>query len=260
MKGKNLALNLQYRPHLLLGLLLAIWLYAFLVLIGPFDAAELPIWIRSILMPGYSLVFFLAYALLIPIQNQLYHRLGNWKLGYEIALVAFFCLYALPLCFAYYKTGLVNGLFSFATFSLSIYLPTISVLIPVIIVGRYLIAQASIKRQGKASAKVNLIGDNKRDILSVSLDDLIAMEAANNYVAVYYLRQGEIKKQLLRTSLYKIHQSVPEMVQVHRSYLVNWQHFIAWKDSQSLELTQLSVPVSQKYKATLLSQAKSVPK
>lgn len=260
MKGKSIALNLQYRPHLLLGLVLGIWLYLFLVLIGPFDAADLSMKIRTILMPGYSLVFFLSYALLIPIQNLLYHRLNKWKLGYEITVMAFFCVYALPLCYAYYKTELVNGLFGFSTFAINVYLPTISLLIPVIIVGRYLIGQASTKRTSQANAKLNLIGDNKRDVLSLSMDDLVAIEAANNYVAVYYLRQGEIKKQLLRTSLYKIHQSVPEMVQVHRSYLVNWQHFIAWKDSQTLEISQLSIPVSQKYKSALLSQSKSVPK
>ncbi|MFK7921233.1 MAG: LytTR family DNA-binding domain-containing protein [Bacteroidia bacterium] len=257
-----MALNINYRAQLLVGLIMSVWLYFFLVLIGPFDAAELSLKIRTILMLGYGLLFFLCYAILIPIQNKLYHYWGKWKLGYEIAMVTLFCLYCLPICFAYYKTEAVNGLFSFGYFALAIYLPTIAILTPVIFVGRYLVTRNEKKSSEDPIQKetVTLLGDNKLDILKLPMTDLVALEAANNYVAVYYLLDGQLKKKLLRTSLRKIHKIVPEMIQVHRSYLVNLQHFVEWKDGLSLVLTQFTVPVSQKYKSSLLAMPAFSPK
>lgn len=257
-----MSLNLHYRPQLLVGLVLGIWLYFFLVLIGPFDAAELPISIRIILMLGYGLLFFLSYAILIPIQNKLYHYLGGWKLSYEVAIVALFCSFCLPVSFAYYKTELVNGIFSFDYFVLTIYLPTIAILIPVIFLGRYLVARHEKEGMGDAIREetVTLLGDNKLDILKLPMTDLVALQAANNYVAVYYLLDGQLQKKLLRSSLRKIHKTVPEMIQVHRSYLVNLQHFVEWKDGLTLVLTQFTVPVSQKYKSTLLAMPAFAPK
>lgn len=257
-----MALNTRYRSQLLVGLGLGIWLYVFLVLVGPFDAADLPMSIRFILMWGYALVFFLSYAILIPIQNKLYQYWGTWKLSHELAIVALFCLYCLPLSFAYYKTGIVNGVFSFGYFTLTVYLPTLAILLPVILAGRYLVARnENVKKAAPIQQeRITLLGDNKLDILKLPMTCLVAMEAANNYVAVYYLLDGQLQKKLLRSSLRKMHKRVPQMIQVHRSYLVNSQHFVEWKDGLSLVLTQLSVPVSQKYKSTLLSMSAFAPK
>ena len=257
-----MSLNIHYRPQLLVGLVMSIWLYFFLVLVGPFDAAEVSLSIRISLMLGYGLVFFLSYAILIPIQNKLYHYLGKWKLSYEVAMVALFCLYCLPVSFLYYKTEVVNGTFSFDYFALAIYLPTITILMPVIFGGRYLVARHEKEEMGDAVREktVTLLGDNKLDILQLPLSDLVALEAANNYVAVYYLLDGQLQKKLLRSSLRKIHKTVPEMIQVHRSYLINLQHFVEWKDGLTLVLTQFTVPVSQKYKSTLLSMSAFAPK
>lgn len=257
MIGNKLPLNTSYGPQLLFGLFLGVWLYLFLVLIGPFDAAEVPLSIRTFLMIGYSLVFFLAYALLVVVQNKLYQYLGKWTIGWECFIVLLFCVYSLPLCFAYYKTDIVRGDFNFDKFTFSIYLPTLAILLPVIFLGRHLLVRNKKEKRSEenAIASVTLLGENKLDILKLPIANLIAIEAANNYVVVYYLLGGNLQKKLLRSSLSKIHQTVPQMVKVHRSYLVNWEHFIAWQDGTTLLLTQTTVPVSQKYKPTLLAMS-----
>ena len=107
---------------------------------------------------------------------------------------------------------------------------------------------------------MTLRGSNKLDILNLHPNDLVAIEAANNYVAVYYLLEGKLQKKLLRSSLSKIRKSVPQMMQVHRSYLVNGDHFIEWKDGMTLGLTQIEIPVSQKYKPTLLASPLFAPR
>lgn len=261
MINKSIPLNTHYWHQLLVGLLLSIWLYAFLAFVGPFDAAEVALRIRVFLMLGYGLVFFLSYALLIPLQNWIYQKSGKWTVGYEVLLLLFFTLYSLPACFAYYKTKAVNGTFSFSEFSLTVFMPTILILLPVIFVGRYLVARYGISEpvEKPAAEPIILSGSNKLDVLKLPWEDLVAMEAANNYVNVYYLREGQLQKKLLRSSLRKMHEMAPDLVQVHRSYLVNPQHFVEWKDGQTLVLTQLTVPVSQKHKATLLEMPAFAP-
>jgi len=256
-----MSINLKYRSHLRLGIALALWLYLFLVLVGPFDTTDLSLNIRITLMMGYSLVSLLCYTMLIPIQNKLYAYKGNWKLNYELMIVVLFCLLCWPLSFAYYKSEFVNGTFDFQYFTTTIFLPTICILTPIIFIGRHLISREEIKSnivKGEIE-KVILVGENKHDILKLSLAELVAIKAANNYIEVYYLIDGKIQKKLLRNSLSKIHQEVPELKQVHRSYLVNLQHFVEWKDGSSILLTQFIVPVSKKFKSSLLLSASLIP-
>jgi len=261
MTAPRVPLNKHTRPHLLVGLALGLWLYLFLALIGPFDAAELPVHIRFILMTGYGLVFFLSYALLIPVQSRLYDYLGKWELKSELGIIALFCVYCLPICFAYYKTDFVNGTYSFVHFALGVYLPILALILPVLLLGRYLIARRTklevVEEKGKT---LTLLGENKLDVLKVTMADLVAIESANNYVTVYYMHAGQLKKKLLRSSLKKMQTLVPEMVQVHRSYLVNTAHFVEWKDGNTLFLTQLVVPVSQTHKSRVLAMTAFVPK
>ncbi len=261
MKDGNIALNPDYRAHLLVGLFVAIWLYAFLVLVGPFDASDLTLRIRFRLMLGYGFVFFLCYAVLIPIQNRLHNYLGKWKLVYEVAMVLLFCLYALPAVYLYYKTKIVNGTLNFGEFSLTTYVPIIAIILPILFLGRYLVSRHRrvVKEEVRVDTKITLLGNNKLDILKLEMKDLVAIEASNNYVIVHYLIDGSLQKKFLRSSLRRIHQLVPKMVKVHRSYLINQEHFVEWKDGLTLALTQIQVPVSQKYKATLLSMEEFTP-
>lgn len=255
MFNKVIVLNRQYKPHLIVGVLLAIWLYGFLVLVGPFDGSDVSQGIRVTLMSGYGFIYFLCYAILIPIQNKIYQIKGRWTIGFEIAVVCFFCLYALPICFAYYKTDIVNGTANFLDYSLKIYAPIIAILIPIIFIGRRFTVLNQKSDQPTSLARertVILTGDNKRDVLRLAIENIIALEAANNYVVVHYLQHGNLQKKLLRGSLSKTHKAVPELIQVHRSYVINPIHFIEWKDKLTLIVAQLTVPVSKKYRPTLL--------
>ena len=193
MPANPYPLNRKYPPQLLVGGVLSGWLYLFLVLVAPFDVAELPLPIRGLLMPGYALVFFLSYALLIPLQNHLYSLRPRWTFGLEALTVGLFCLYALPLVFAYYSTPLVNGDYSFPQFAVRQYLPILAILLPVIFVGRYLaghLARSEVAQPAPAPATITLRGDYKLDILNLPMADLVAIEGAGNYAAVHYLMEG----------------------------------------------------------------------
>ena len=103
----------------------------------------------------------------------------------------------------------------------------------------------------KESKKIVLMGDYKQDILQVDEDELISISSADNYVEVAYLSSGDIHKLLLRATLKQIYEQAPGLVRIHRSHFINLDHFIAWKDTNTIIVTGNELPVSKSYKQSL---------
>ncbi len=134
----KIGLNTFYKHQLLVGLLLAIWLVTFLIIIGPFDAAPLPISIRFRIMYGYGFVFFACYLVVIPLQNWVHKKKKAWNWSLELLTILFFFSITLFPTYLYYKTDIVNGDFDFITFLGNVYLPTLVVLVPLVLFGRWM--------------------------------------------------------------------------------------------------------------------------
>ena len=68
-----------------------------------------------------------------------------------------------------------------------------------------------------------LIAENKKDKLGVKLEELLFIEAQDNYVAIYQQINGHVKKRLLRSSLKNIEEQLinTRVQRCHRSFLVN---------------------------------------
>ncbi len=75
-----------------------------------------------------------------------------------------------------------------------------------------------------ASQKLTLQGDNQGEVLTLAVQQLLFMEASDNYVRVVWM-EGDLEKQrLLRTTLKKVAEeaaSYPELFRCHRAYIVN---------------------------------------
>lgn len=207
-------------------------------------------------MPPYGMIFIVGYMLVIPLQNWIFRKKKTWNLGYELSIIGLMYSFAMFGVYFYYKSDIVNGDYSFSRFLLEIYLPTLVILSTIIFFGRWFIARKKekiiVEKAAVQSDKIMLKGDNKSDVIQVLPGDLICISSAQNYVEINYLHNGALQKKLLRTTLKKISQQVPNLIQVHRSHFVNPQHFVAWSTANSIILYQLTIPVSQNYKKTLL--------
>lgn len=242
------------------------WLYLFLAIIGPFDAADLRLRFRVQLMIGYGFVAAVAYLVCIPVQNGLFRWLGYWNWLLEGTLLTLFAFVCLPLSYRYYITDWVNGDYGFLRFFLEIYIPTLVILLPLLVLARRFAARRSVASSAPIpptiltkSDWIQLSGANKLDILRLRADQLIALSAANNYVTVYYLEEGSLRKKLLRSTLTKMQEEVPLLLRVHRSHLINPHHFLEWKGTSTAVLTQLEIPVTQAYKKDLLDRLQFRP-
>jgi hypothetical protein len=246
---KKLKLNTSYKHHFIVSLIIGLWLVVFLVVIAPFDAAELPFKIRALILPFYGFISFASYMIIVPLQNLIFKKTTKWNLTFEILFIILFNLISFIGSYIYYKSSIINGNYSFTKFSLEVYLPIFVILLTVIIFARWFLNN---KFPNNIIEKLILTGENKLDILQINASDLICVSSADNYVEISYLKKGKLQKKLLRNTLKNISSQEPKLLKVHRSHLINSSHFKEWKGSNTLVLTEIEVPISKNYKQAFI--------
>ncbi|MCX7986575.1 MAG: LytTR family transcriptional regulator [Bacteroidales bacterium] len=98
--------------------------------------------------------------------------------------------------------------------------------------------------------------------ISVKLENLLYIEANDNYVNIHHLVQGRSESFLLRNSLKRLESSLRRLgvVRCHRSYLVNFSKVrIIYKNSSGLVIEldttdQIQIPVSKNYSENVVRQ------
>lgn len=101
---------------------------------------------------------------------------------------------------------------------------------------------------------VVLPSDNKNEDLTLIPDQLIYLEAADNYVTVYFLENEAVRKAILRSTLKTQETSlaaIPTLFRAHKSYLINCNHIECVSgNAQGYKLhlkgITASIPVSRK--------------
>ncbi len=104
---------------------------------------------------------------------------------------------------------------------------------------------------------VNILDENGELHMAIDLEQLLYLKSADNYVSVYFIKDGKIKKELVRTTLKRLETELDQFPirRCHRSYMVNINKIsISMKSNQGLELAlqqcpDENIPVSKNYKA-----------
>ena len=106
--------------------------------------------------------------------------------------------------------------------------------------------------------ELTLVAENGKDQLQLISNNLVYLEAADNYCTVYYLANGQFATTLLRSSLSRLEGQLtaPNFQRCHRSYLVNLDQVTALAgNAQGYKLlfshTRQQVPVARQYAATV---------
>ena len=115
-----------------------------------------------------------------------------------------------------------------------------------------------------ADQQIALLAENEKDALTFHRDDLLAIESSDNYCTVFYLKNGSLTKELMRSSLSRLETQLGDdssFVRCHRSYLVNLEQVSRVSgNAQGYKLhlfgNQLTVPVARKYNDTLVAGLK----
>ncbi len=226
----------------LLVVVFALFTYVFLLLYQPFGAAEIQ-YSRSIFLLGFAGSVLLALGFNYFLLPQLFRSIfqpEHWQIKKEICYIAWsFCLVAL-LNYWYNSTigkdiAPQYSLLQFLgiTFSVGIF-PLFG---QIFLTERYLSrrnqeqAEALVQQKlGQHSPKPTLpllriqAETLRSGPLDIPLDNFLFATSDSNYSTVFYLQEGQVKRQLLRLSLKNIAeqlQSFDAIVRCHRSYIIN---------------------------------------
>ncbi|CAM3664783.1 LytTR family transcriptional regulator DNA-binding domain-containing protein [Flavobacterium chungbukense] len=242
-------LNISIKHNLVVGLLIALWLFVFAFIIKPFDDGTINLRAWFFLSFSFSFMAFLCYGLLAIIQKSFYQKIGKWNISLEITAILLFHLLYLIGVFAFYKSPILNGGYAFSEFFSVIFIKVVLIVTPIIILSRrYLIKLIPIKED-----VLIIRGENRLDILKINKSDLVCISNAQNYVEIFYLENDKLQAKLIRSSLKKVQDDFGFLIQIHRSHLINPIHFKSWRNANTIILTQIELPVSRNYKEALLT-------
>lgn len=86
-----------------------------------------------------------------------------------------------------------------------------------------LLLQQNVQEKDKGSAIICLTASNEKEKLFIAEDQLLLLEAQDNYVAIFHRELDQVKRSLLRTSLKRLEKQLKgsPLVRCHRSYIVH---------------------------------------
>lgn len=112
---------------------------------------------------------------------------------------------------------------------------------------------------------VKLIADNNKDYYEININDLMFIEANDNYSGIYINQDQSLKKFLLRSSLKRMENQLDDfdfMIRCHKSYIVNIHNIIRVSgNAQGYRLhfshTDIEIPVSRNFPKSIIQKIKS---
>ncbi|MEP2057985.1 MAG: LytTR family DNA-binding domain-containing protein [Maribacter litoralis] len=242
-------LNTSIKYNFIIGALIGTWCFLFAFFSKPFAHGTMDIEKWIYVSAGYSIIAFICYLIISYYQKYLYEKLARWNTYLEISVYVLFYSLFIVITYAYYKSSIIGGFYSLSKYFLEIIINVILILSPLLFfVRRHVLKLIPVKQDD-----IIITGDNKLDLLKIKQSELVCVSNSQNYVEIYYLDNTELKSKLIRSSLKRIQSSFEFLIQVHRSHLINPEHFKSWKDSSIISLTQMELPVSKSYKKRLLS-------
>ena len=114
----------------------------------------------------------------------------------------------------------------------------------------------------KATSFISFHDDRGILQLTVAKENLLYIESADNYISIWYLKNGQLKKQLVRTTLKETSNQLADtsVVRTHRSFMINIEKIKVLrreKENLFIELDHpglKDIPVSKTYGEELLKR------
>jgi hypothetical protein len=210
--------------RVLVGLILCVYLSFIVIVLQPFDTSQFEADHKVLLLSGYGILTFMVFVLHGPIENSWYFRVGKvWLIGYEIISTLFFCLFSGTVLYLYNRSIVNDGLdYTFATYWRFISV-TVACMIPVFVPPMLYLRQKFGERiVPPAINAIQLIGENKNEVLALEKGELLFIRAVENYVEICFIDKNQkVISKTFRQTLSNVGTQLPFLEKCHRSYLVN---------------------------------------
>lgn len=251
----------------------ALFALIFINIYQPFQSSQ---WypVSKFMFFVFSSIIILTGVLVVIISRIfMYHHSKRHPISYsKYAIWVLFEILFMSIFYTVYTIILKRGLDPIDAFKSSAVNTSLVILLPYGVLTLYFAWADSKKRLAKLeNGEVVDLGipksisfkDEKGVLrLSVSSENILYIEASENYAVIHYVNLGKNKSFLLRNTLRSIENSLSgtSIIRCHRSYLVNFERvkvFRKNKEGMVLELDAENIPelpVSKSYQAAVSSK------
>ena len=260
--------ELDLRRLLTTALLFGLFVGAFLFFFQPFGIQNLGNK-RALVCAGFGLWSMVAIILLnglLPMLLPKAFREQRWTVGKEILWSTVHCaviglgnsLYVVWLNMEQWTWHLLLT-YEVYTVAVGLFPITVSTLLREVRLNRLYREQSTeltthLHPLEVTHSPVTLPSDNKNEALTIDPDDLLFIEATDNYVTVFYRKENVVAKAVLRSTLKAQEEAlttIPGIFRAHKSYLVNCNRISnvsgnAQGYKLQLEGIETNIPVSRK--------------
>jgi len=251
MFDRKYPLDLKKNHHYVMAGTVALWIFLFLFFAEPFKIDRFSFVKKLWALPIYGLIQAAAYLAALPYQNAIvFTQKKKWTLGNEIVYFALVTLVAWLSNYGFYIFFVTSheNTYSFLDHARFHFLPGLAFVLPIFSMARY--ALGFLYERNLLSKKDYItLGEGKTDVLKLLRSELVCIKSEDNYLAVYFFRDGNLERKMVRGNLNTVIKKYPELKRVHRSYIINpLKYSDAKSNSGKLSLLlqgNLEVPVSR---------------
>jgi len=243
---KNYPLNRELKNHYWVALALGLWIVLFLYFSKPFGINDIPNTKLFFLLPFYGILQSISYCLPLFYQNKNLSKDNDWAINNELIFLGLTIVFGAIINFGFYKYFVVSNInyaFNFIEYLQLFYLPALTIVLPFIIMSRFLLGKFSEKNN--TEAKITIKGKGQYDFINLKAEALVFIQSSDNYIEINFIEHKTIKKKLIRGTISEVEQTFPELLKPHRSYL----HFKQFKTENKKLFLDLGmdiiVPVSR---------------
>jgi hypothetical protein len=119
-------------------------------------------------------------------------------------------------------------------------------------------------KQNDIVPDVSFLAENNKDVFRLKLNQLLFIEANDNYSSFSYLEKGQVKKELIRGSLKRMQEQIDNeaLIRCHKSYIVNLNKInkvLGNAKGYRLQLDEvdIEIPVSRSFPKSIIEKIKS---
>jgi len=238
---------------------LGLWIVVFLYFSKPFGINELSNKKLFLLLPFYGVLQSVSYCLPLFYQNKSLIKNNNWTVTNELIFLGLTVAFGAILNFVFYKYVVVSDTiyaFNFLEYLQLFYLPALTIVLPFIIISRFLIGKFSEKNSNEN--KITIKGKGQYDFINLKAEALVFIQSSDNYIEINFVENKVIHKKLIRGTISEVENTFPELLKTHRSYLINPIHFKQFKTENKKLFLDLGlgiiVPVSRSLQPVIKNQ------
>ncbi|WP_422089634.1 LytTR family DNA-binding domain-containing protein [Tenacibaculum ovolyticum] len=255
--NKEYPLNKNIKNHLWISLALGIWIFMFLFFAEPFDINRFTKIEKITLLPIYGIIQSICYC--IPLWYQHKFNQNKWSFKKEFIFIGLMILIGFCINFLFYKNFVAYNepeTYNYYHYFKWIYLPALAIILPFILIGRYITGKFS--ENNIIEDKIVIKGKGKLDFIALKPNELVFVKSSDNYIEVNFLEKDIIKKKIIRETISEVQKSFPFLLKTHRSFLINPLHFKHFKTENKKLLIEVGfgyrIPVSRNLQASIKSE------